>query len=511
MNTELLRDHKDVFIGGSWEPSSSTGRIAVVSPLGEEIIATVPSGSRADIDAAVAAAATAFRTGPWPALSLEDRIGVILRLRDLVIENAEIFATLITEQMGCPITQSRAIQVPNPVRILDAYVEAVRTFDFESLRHSEIGQALVVRHPVGVVAGVVPWNVPLALTIQKIVPALLTGCTIVVKPAPETPLDAYLVAHLATEAGIPPGVLNVVPTDRAASEYLVSHPSVAKVTFTGSSAAGRRIGEICGRDLRRVTLELGGKSAAVILDDAELDQAVAALRLGSFRNNGQICSLKTRVLVPRARQPELLERLTALVQSMPIGDPRDPGTHIGPLVTARQRARVEHFIEAGISEGARLVTGGGRPAGLDRGWFVEPTVFADVDPDATIAQEEIFGPVVAVIPYDTEDQAVAIANNSRYGLNGAVFTADNERGLRVARRIETGTVEVNGEPAGFLAPMGGVKWSGVGREFGPEGLEAFLETKAIGVARGLADALEDNIGRGATDAWRGHEVPEGSS
>jgi betaine-aldehyde dehydrogenase len=302
-------------------------------------------------------------------------------------------------------------------------------------------------------------------------------------------LDAYLVARLLSEAGVPPGVVNVVAAGREVSEYLVSHPSVDKVTFTGSSAAGRRIAEICGRDLRRVTLELGGKSAAVILDDADLEATVAALRMGSFRNNGQVCTLKTRLVVPESRQSEFIERLNALLDSMPVGDPREESTQIGPLVTAVQRNRVEGYIEAGRAEGSRLVRGGRRPDGFEHGWFVEPTVFTDVNPDAVIAQEEIFGPVVAVIPYRTEEEAVAIANNSKYGLSGSVFTSDVERGLRVASKLRTGTVELNGNPAGFLAPMGGVKFSGVGREFGREGLEPFVEVKSVGLSKEVAASL----------------------
>ncbi|TDO51674.1 acyl-CoA reductase-like NAD-dependent aldehyde dehydrogenase [Kribbella sp. VKM Ac-2527] len=490
MTTDLLTSHETLFIDGQWVPAVAQERIEVVSPWTEKPIASVPSASREDVDRAVGAARRAFESGPWPAMSLADRMAIVARLRDLLVKHSDQFAQLITDEMGCPITQSQNIQVTNPVGILESYLEVAAAYPFREIRHSRGGQALVTREPVGVVAGVVPWNVPLSLTIQKVIPALLTGCTVVLKPAPETPLDAYLVAELLIEAGLPPGVVNVVPADRAISEYLVSHPDVAKVTFTGSSAAGRRIAEICGRDLRKVTLELGGKSAAVILDDADLDIAVSALRLGAFRNNGQICSLKTRLVVPRPRQTELLERLDALVDSMPVGDPNDPATHIGPLVSQRQRARVEGYIEAGLGEGARLVRGGGRPADLDHGWFVEPTIFANVDPDATIAQEEIFGPVLSVIPYDAEDHAIAIANNSQYGLNGSVFTTDIDRGLRVAAQIHTGTVELNGNPAGFHAPMGGVKASGLGREFGPEGLEPFVETKAIGIPADLAVALQ---------------------
>jgi aldehyde dehydrogenase (NAD+) len=489
MPTGLPESYDTVFIDGEWLPTTARDRIEVISPWSEEVIASVPSGSRQDMDRAVGAARRALVSGPWPAMSLEERMGILTRLRDLLLAHSDEFAQLITDEMGCPITQSRAIQVGNPVGILEAYLDAAAEYPFRTIRHSKVGQALVTKDPVGVVAAVVPWNVPLSLTLQKLTPALLTGCTVVLKPAPETPLDAYLVARLLVEAGLPPGVVNVVPANREASEYLISHPDVAKVTFTGSSAAGRRIAEICGRDLRRVTLELGGKSAAVVLDDADLDVAISALRLGAFRNSGQICSLKTRLVVPQSRHAEFLDRLEALVDSMPVGDPHDEATHIGPLVSERQRARVEGYIKAGKSEGARLVCGGGRPSGLDRGWFVEPTVFSDVRADATIAQEEIFGPVVAVITYQDEDEAVAIANMSDYGLNGSVFTSDVERGLRVAAQMQTGTVELNGQPAGFRAPMGGVKYSGVGREFGPEGLDAFVESKSIGLAKEVADAL----------------------
>ena len=485
---DVVTSHKELYIGGKWVTPVGDEHIAVVSPVSEEVIATVPSGSKEDVDRAVAAARRALTFGAWPAMTVDERVALVVRLRDLLAQHAEELAQVITAEMGCPITQSRSIQVPNPIGILDAYVDATATFPFREVRRSRNGQALVLREPVGVVAGVVPWNVPLSLTMQKLVPALLTGCTIVLKPSPETPLDAYVVARLLDEAGCPPGVVNIVPADRDVSEYLVSHPGVDKVTFTGSSAAGRRIAEVCGRDLRRVTLELGGKSAAVVLPDADLDQTVDTLRLASFRNNGQVCTLKTRLVVPAGLQDEFVGRLGAMLDTMPVGDPRDESTQIGPLVSSRQRERVEGYIESGRSEGARLVHGGGRPD-VARGWFVEPTVFADVDPDATIAQQEIFGPVIAVIPYVDEEEAIAIANNSTYGLNGAVFTTDPEHGLRVAARMETGTIELNGSSAGFRAPMGGVKYSGLGREFGHEGLEPFVELKSIGIAEDVAAAL----------------------
>ena len=485
---DVVTSHGTLFIGGEWVPPAGRERIEIVSPASEEVIATVPAGTKEDIDRAVSAARRALDSGPWPAYTLAERIALVTRLRDLLVEHAEELAQVISQEMGCPIAQARSIQVPNPVGILEAYVETAQTFPFRSVRQSRNGQALVLREPVGVVAGVVPWNVPLSLTMQKLVPALLTGCTIVLKPSPETPLDAYIVGRLLDEAGCPPGVVNIVPAGREVSEYLVTHPGVDKVTFTGSSAAGRRIAELCGHDLRRLTLELGGKSAAIVLPDADLDLTVEALRFGSFRNNGQVCTLKTRLVVPAHLQDDFLDRMSAMLDTMPIGDPQDVKTQIGPLVSERQRERVEGYIKAGQSEGARLIRGGGRPD-IARGWYVEPTIFADVDQDATIAQQEIFGPVIAVIPYTNEKDAIAIANNSTYGLNGAVFTSDVEHGVRVAERMATGTVELNGNSAGFHAPMGGVKYSGVGREFGQEGLEPFVELKSIGIPQAAVDSL----------------------
>ncbi|MDX6395823.1 MAG: aldehyde dehydrogenase, partial [Streptosporangiaceae bacterium] len=392
--------------------------------------------------------------------------------------------------MGCPISLSRTFQAAAPRFILESYLELAETYPFRSVRRARTGVALVTREPVGVVAAVVPWNVPQSVTMQKLAPALLTGCTMVLKPSPETPLDAYLTAELLQQAGLPDGVVNVLPADRDTSEFLVSHAGIDKVAFTGSTVAGRRIAAICGKDLRRVTLELGGKSAAIFLDDADLDSAVEKLRFGSLRNSGQVCSLKTRLLVSKRREGELLDRLVALVESMPVGDPTDPGTQIGPMVTARHRKVVEGYIDVGRSQGARAVIGGGRPIGLDRGWYVEPTIFADVQPGDRIAQEEIFGPVLSVLTFEDEDEAVAIANDSPYGLNGAVFTADLDHGLLVASRIRTGTVELNGNPAGLYAPMGGFKCSGIGREQGYEGLDSYTEPRSIGVPPGLADALE---------------------
>ena len=475
-----------LLIGGRWVEPATEERIEVVSPTSEEVIAAVPAASKVDMDRAVAAARDAFEHGRWPRTTLDERIAVLKRLADALDGSRDALASLITDEMGCPVTQSRTIQVPASRAILDAYLELAPNYPFRTVRRSATGAALVIREPAGVAAAVVPWNMPLATTMQKLAPALLSGCTVVLKPAPETPLDAYFLGEMLLGAGLPAGVINIVPADRAVSEYLVTHPGVDKVAFTGSTAAGRRIAALCGQDLRRVTLELGGKSAAVILDDADLETTVERLRMGSLRNSGQVCSLKTRLVVSTRRERELLDRLVALLESMPVGDPHDPATQIGPMVAARQRTVVENYIRIGLEQGAKIVAGGGRPPGLDRGWFVEPTIFSGVEADMRIAQEEIFGPVLAVITYDDEDEAIAIANNSSYGLNGSIFTSDLERGLELARRIRTGTVELNGSPAGYHAPMGGFKSSGIGRESGPEGFDPYVELKAIGLPREFA-------------------------
>jgi aldehyde dehydrogenase (NAD+) len=478
-----------LFIGGEWTDPATAETLSVVSPRTEQVVAKVPAASRADVDRAVTAARAAFDYGPWPRMALAERMDVIRRLGAEYARNRDALASLVTDEMGCPIGMSQSYQASTPKILIDTFLELAPQYSFSEVRRSAFGNALVTREPVGVVAAVVPWNAPQVVTMIKLAPALLAGCTVVLKPAPETPLDSYLLAEMLQATGLPEGVVSIVPADREVSEYLVTHPGIDKVTFTGSTAAGRRIASLCGENLRRVTLELGGKSAAVILDDADLDATVESLRVGSLRNNGQVCSLKTRILVPRSREAELLERLTSMVASMPVGDPTDPETQVGPLVSARQRERVEGYIGIGIGQGAKVVLGGGRPKGLDRGWFVEPTIFADVKPSMRIAQEEIFGPVLAVLAYGDENEAVSMANDSEYGLNGSVFTSDPERGLTVARRMRTGTVELNGSPAGFTAPMGGFKCSGIGREAGPEGFDAYVETKSIGLPAAFAATL----------------------
>ena len=478
-----------LFIDGAWSPPVGGERVKIVSPFTEQVIAELAAGGTQDIDRAVAAARDAFDSGPWPRATLKERMTVVAQLGKLLAERQADIADLITHEMGCPITQSLAIQATNPVRVIEAYLDVAAAYPFRSIREAPTGSALVTREPVGVVAAIVPWNVPMGISAQKVIPAVLAGCTVVLKPTPQTALDAYLLGELIEQAGFPPGVVNIVPAEREVSEYLVAHPGVDKVTFTGSTAAGRRIAALCGHDLRRVTLELGGKSAAIILEDADLDAAVESMRMGAFRNNGQICTLKTRLLVPQRLEDDVVERLDAMVASMPVGDPQETATQIGPLVTPLQRERVEHYIALGRDQGGRVVCGGGRPTGLDRGWFVEPTVFSGVTPEMSIAQEEIFGPVLSVLSYDTEDYAVSIANGTPFGLHGAVFSGDIEHGMSIASRLRTGAVELNGNPIGLAAPFGGFKTSGVGRENGPEGLEAYVEARSIGLPPEVAAAM----------------------
>jgi betaine-aldehyde dehydrogenase len=365
--------------------------------------------------------------------------------------------------------------------MLNTFIQVASAHPWEEERVGVLGSPVIVRsEPVGVVGAIVPWNVPQFVTMSKLAPALLSGCTIVIKPSPETPLDAYLMAELLEEAGIPKGVVSIVAAGREVGEHLVRHPGVDKIAFTGSTAAGRTIASICGEQLKRVSLELGGKSAAIILDDADLGATMESLKFASLMNNGQACVAQTRILASRKQYDTVVDALAETVGGMSVGDPTDPATEIGPLVAERQQERVEKYIALGQEEGARVVLGGsGRPPGLEKGWYVQPTVFADVDNSMRIAQEEIFGPVLAVIPYDDVDDAVRIANESDYGLAGSVWTADGDLGMDIARRVRTGTYGVNQYTMDFIAPFGGFKGSGIGREFGKEGLEHYLELKSI--------------------------------
>jgi betaine-aldehyde dehydrogenase len=479
-----MQVHERLFIGGDWVAPATTATIDVVSPASEEVIARVPEGREADIERAVAAAREAFDHGPWPRMSPAERADVMEKLLGELQARSGDMAMTITQEMGCPISFSNMAQVMATNMVLDYYVRLTREYAFEDLRQGMLGPCLVRREPVGVAGCIVPWNVPFFVTMLKLGPALAAGATVVVKPAPETPLDAILLAEAIAAAGVPKGVVNIVPAGREVGEHLVRHPKVDKIAFTGSTAAGRKIASICGEMLKRATLELGGKSAAIILDDADLDFTIAGLMPGALMNNGQACVAQTRILASRARYREVCDAVVAAVRAWTVGDPMDPTTMCGPLVAARQRDRVEGYLAVGKQEGAKVAVGGGRPAGFAKGWYVEPTVFVDVHNRMRIAQEEIFGPVLSVIPYETEAEALAIANDSEYGLAGTVWTADVDHGLQVARGVRTGTYTVNGFSMEFCAPFGGFKSSGIGRELGPEGLEAYLESKQINLPMG---------------------------
>jgi betaine-aldehyde dehydrogenase len=467
------------FIDGRWQDPSTSNRIDVISPSSETVIGSVPEGMPADIDRAVAAARRAFDSGPWPRLQPADRAAMVEKMADYFQRKGPDISQLLVDEMGAPVQFMRAGE-QSSAGLLRMYAKLGREMPVESARQGITGEAIIRHEPVGVVAAITPWNGPLFILLLKCAPALMAGCTIIAKPSPEAPLDAYFLAEAAEAAGLPPGVINIVPGGRDTGEHLVRHPGIDKVSFTGSTAAGRKIGAICGEHLKRCGLELGGKSAAILLEDVDLSTAVpTAVNLGLAFNNGQACAALTRVLAPRQRYAEIVEAFRETVSRLIVGDPHDPVTQVGPLIAARQRDRVESYIRSGREQGARIAIGGGRPSHLTRGWFVEPTVFYDVDNQMRIAREEIFGPVGVIIPYDAEEQAIAIANDSDYGLAGAVFSADPQRALNVARQVRAGTVGVNVFGVDICCPFGGFKASGIGREMGIEGLAAFQETKTI--------------------------------
>ncbi len=484
-----MQSYDRLFIGGEWVEPSSSSVIDVVSPTTEELIGRVPEAQNADIDRAVAAARDAFDNGPWPRMTPVERAEILTRLANSIRENTDDLNNLIANEMGSPVSWGALAQVLAPTMILDYYAGLGSTYPFETMKDGLLGPVIVAKEPVGVVAAITPWNVPIFLACAKLAPALLSGSTVVFKPAPETPLDANRLAEMLTDAGLPKGVLSVVPAGREVGDHLVRNRNIDKVSFTGSTAAGKKIAAVCGENLTRFSLELGGKSAAVLLDDVNLAEALPLMMPNAIMNNGEACISLTRILAPRDRYAEVAEALVEQVKALKVGDALDPATDVGPLVAERQRDRVEGYIRIGQEEGAKVAVGGGRPEAFDKGWFVEPTVFVDVDNSMRIAQEEIFGPVLSVIPYDGDEEAVRIANDSDYGLCGAVFTSDAERGLKVARGVRTGTYMVNSNiPIDFSSPFGGYKASGIGREFGEAGLELFLETKAINMPAGYGSA-----------------------
>jgi acyl-CoA reductase-like NAD-dependent aldehyde dehydrogenase len=461
------------------------GVFEVISPHTGEPIAEVAAAAPADVDLAVGAARLAFDSGSWGRSEPLERVAAIRRLADVYDQRRAEMAETITAEIGAPITFAQRAQVGLPAMMMRAFCDLAERHQWQETRTGFFGADVhVFKEPVGVVAAIVPWNMPQFLIITKLVPALLAGCTVVIKPAAESPLDAMLLAEMIDQIDLPPSVVSVLPGDGAVGQLLVSHPGVDKVSFTGSTAAGRAVAAACAPNLTKVSLELGGKSAAIVLDDAAPEAVAAGVRSASLSNSGQICNALTRVLVPERRHDEYVDALASEMTALRVGDPTDPDTQMGPLVSQRQQQRVRSYIQIGQHEGARLVIGGtDMPGGFERGWYVRPTLFAAAENTMTIAREEIFGPVITVIPYRDEDDAVAIGNDSDYGLAGSVWTADTERGLAIARRIRTGTFGVNqGYTMDPFAPFGGVKASGYGRELGPEGLDGYLDTKSIAVA-----------------------------
>ena len=459
----------------------------VISPHTEQSIAEVAAAGPAEVDAAVNTARAAFESGPWGRSEPAERVAVIRRLADVYDQRRTEMANTITAEIGAPITFAQRAQVGLPAMMMRAFCDLAERYRWQEARPGFFGADVQVRkEPVGVVAAIVPWNMPQFLIVTKLVPALLAGCTVVLKPSPESPLDALLLAEMIDQVDLPPGVVSVLTGGAAVGEMLVAHTKVDKVSFTGSTAAGRAVAAACAANLTKVSLELGGKSAAIVLDDAAPERVAAGVRSASLSNSGQICNALTRVLVPAPRHDEYVDALATEMTNLRVGDPSDPDTQLGPLVSHRQQQRVRDYIEIGQREGARLVIGGtDMPDGLERGWYVQPTLFAAADNTMRIAREEIFGPVITVIPYRDEDDAVAIANDSEYGLAGSVWTADTDRALGIATRIRTGTLGINqGYTMDPFAPFGGVKASGYGRELGPEGLDSYLDTKSIAVSPG---------------------------
>ncbi|AEG50859.1 Betaine-aldehyde dehydrogenase [Sphingobium chlorophenolicum L-1] len=468
-----------LFIGGEWRRSAKGGVIDVISPTDELVADQVAAATPEDIDLAVTAAREAFDQGPWPHMAPSERAATLRRVAANLRERLSDTAWATTLEMGAPLAMARTIATRS-AQLFDDYAEIAETHPTEDVRPRQAGgYTVVVSEPVGVVAAIVPWNGPALLTALKVAPALAAGCTVVLKPAPETPLDAYILAECIEAAGVPPGVFNLVVADREASDRLIRHPGIDKVSFTGSTAVGKHILEVASQRVLRVSLELGGKSAAIVLDDANMETVVAQLAGEVCTNTGQVCASLTRMIVPRGKMADYAEALGATVSKMSVGDPFQDGVQVGPLAMGRQRSRVEDYIRKGVDEGAQLVSGGRRPGHVERGFFIEPTVFSNVSPSMTIAREEIFGPVASIIAHDGPEDAVRIANDTRYGLHGAVFTEDPDAGYRVARQMQTGSIGFNRREIDWSMPFGGFKESGLGREGGREGYRQYIELKSI--------------------------------
>jgi len=466
-----------VYINGTWRPATTGRSIPVENPATEAVIATVPEASTEDVDAAVMAARTAFEQ--WSGTAVAERVRLLRALREqIVLRHAEIAET-ITAEMGAPRWISTRIQAALPATVVGAYADLLEGYEFEE----RSGDTLIVREPAGVVGAITPWNYPLHQITNKLAPALAAGCTIVIKPSELTPLSAFLLIDACDAAGIPPGVVNLVTGyGKGVGEALASHPGLDVFSFTGSVATGARVAELAAQNITRVTLELGGKSANIILDDADLSVAVKVGMANAFLNSGQTCTAWTRMLIPASQYEEAVDLAVNYAKGYVVGDPLDEKTKLGPVSSGAQRDKIRGLINTAVTEGARVVAGGpDAPAGMGVGYFVRPTVLADVAPDSTIAQQEVFGPVLSLLSYKDDDDAVAIANNSMYGLHGGVWSKDENRAIAVARRLRTGTVDINGAKYNPMAPFGGYKKSGIGREMGAAGLEEFLEIKSVGL------------------------------
>ena len=470
-----MHSYEQFYINGQWVEPEGTGLIEVINPTTEEPCGSVPSGDAKDVDKAVAAAKSAFKS--WSQTSAAERSGYIAKLTALLDERKEALAGVISEELGMPVGWSVAVQIGLPTGVMASYIE----LPAEMEKEEEVNNSLVIREAIGVCGFITPWNYPLHQIVGKVAPALAAGCTMVLKPSSETPLNAFLFAELIHEAGLPAGVFNLVTgPGRVVGEALATHADVDMLSITGSTEAGIRVAELAAPTVKRVTQELGGKSASVVLEDADIEAAVGAAVVGLCMNTGQTCAALTRLILPRSKQAQAIEVAKAAAATVVVGGAFDEGAYMGPMVSKQQQATVRKYIQAGIDEGATLITGGvDMPEGQSQGYFVQPTVFADVTNDMTIAQEEIFGPVLAMIPYDTEEEAIDIANDSIFGLSGAVWGADVEKAKGVARQMRTGQVTINGGDFNLTAPFGGYKQSGNGRELGAEGLHEFVEIKSI--------------------------------
>lgn len=478
----LSEFHDDVYIDGQWVKAHSSESIDVINPATEEVWGRVADADAEDVDRAVKAAHAAFKRPGWSDLSAAQRAEYMVKFANALEARSEKMANFITSENGTPISETKAAASHSAgiLRYHATLADHVDQVDIRPYPNAPKNYTVVRREPKGVAVLIAPWNFPLTLVMVKLAPALIAGCTVVIKPASETPLDLRVLIEAAEEAGIPAGVINLLTGSRVTGGALVTHPLVAKVAFTGSTEAGKIIAEQCGRLLRPVTLELGGKSASIILPDANLTDFAAIMNRTCLRNTGQTCYNSTRILAPRSIYGDVVDLVAATVAATAIGDPFDPSTVYGPSASARQRDTVERYIQIGKDEGARVVVGGGgKPAGIDRGFYVKPTVFADVDNAMRIAQEEIFGPVLVVIPFNDEADAIRIANDSDYGLGGSIFSSDPERAQKMAEQIETGSVGINFFGSNLAAPFGGWKDSGIGMEYGPEGVNAYLKLKSI--------------------------------